>query len=322
MFSLPSPAQQVEFSFRLGQIRTLYLQEALSATIKKMDIAAIDAELGKYVPNTAHAAVAQKGLRGELLFPMPCVLRTNPMLLGYYRLLLGYSKKEFYTAVTGASKFALMEEKGRLTPGAEPLLDDLCKALVAAACELVEGIGADRLTRGLLDDLTLLTLGPQLRGGANVRVGADATVTVFEVIHDIVKDAATSSNPTCIIVRNAAGRDVFIEFAPDPDIIIREEMAGKTVRYLVAIEIKGGKDFSNIHNRLGEAEKSHQKAKGTGYTECWTVVNVDRFDFKAAKKESPTTNRFYKLSELTCREGSAYEAFRNQIISLTGIPSN
>jgi hypothetical protein len=32
----------------------------------------------------------------------------------------------------------------------------------------------------------------------------------------------------------------------------------------VAVEIKGGKDYSNIHNRIGEAEKSHQKAKKEG----------------------------------------------------------
>jgi hypothetical protein len=40
------------------------------------------------------------------------------------------------------------------------------------------------------------------------------------------------------------------------------------VRSLAAIEIKGGRDYSNIHNRIGEAEKSHQKAEKQGYVEC------------------------------------------------------
>jgi hypothetical protein len=124
-----------------------------------------------------------------------------------------------------------------------------------------------------------------------------------------------------IVIRNAAGRKVLIEFAPDPDIIIREEMSKDNYRNMIALEIKGGTDFSNIHNRLGEAEKSHQKARIAGYVECWTVVNVDRIDIDLAKKESPSTNRFYRLSELESRAGEEYADFKNRIISLTGIAS-
>ncbi len=72
-----------------------------------------------------------------------------------------------------------------------------------------------------------------------------------------------------------------------PDIIIREEMSKGTFRNIIAIEVKGGTDYSNIHNRIGEAEKSHQKARNSGFVECWTVVNVDRLDFTVAKSESP-----------------------------------
>jgi hypothetical protein len=80
--------------------------------------------------------------------------------------------------------------------------------------------------------------------------------------------------------------------------IIREEMAPGKYRQLIAIEVKGGTDFSNIHNRIGEAEKSHQKARAEGYAECWTVVNVDRIDLDMARRESPSTHRFYRLSDL------------------------
>ena len=45
-----------------------------------------------------------------------------------------------------------------------------------------------------------------------------------------------------------------MEFAADPDICIREELPSGKFRNLVAIEIKGGKDYSNVHNRIGEAE--------------------------------------------------------------------
>ena len=83
--------------------------------------------------------------------------------------------------------------------------------------------------------------------------------------------------------------------------------------------IKGGTDFSNIHNRIGEA-KSHQKAKGDGYVECWTVVNVDRIDLATSKTESPSTNRFYRLSQITAGLGKEYEDFATRVTSLTGIP--
>jgi hypothetical protein len=215
----------------------------------------------------------------------------------------------------------MMGEKGRLTEKAAAQLQDLCQALIASGCALFDGIGSARLSRELLDDLTILTLGPQLRGGANVKKGTAAIVRVFKVIHSIVKHAAMKALASQIVIRNAAGRKVLIEFAPDPDIIIREEMSKDNYRNMIALEIKGGTDFSNIHNRLGEAEKSHQKARIAGYVECWTVVNVDRIDIDLAKKESPSTNRFYRLSELESRAGEEYADFKNRIISLTGIAS-
>jgi len=116
---------------------------------------------------------------------------------------------------------------------------------------------------------------------------------------------------------------VLIELAPDPDIIIREQLsaAAGDYRNIIAIEVKGGTDFSNIHNRIGEAEKSPQKAKADGYVECWTVVNVDRIDLAMAKTESPSTNRFYLLSQIQARNGREYQEFEARVVALTGIPS-
>lgn len=318
-FNIPSPELQVDFSFALGQIRSVYLQDALSGTVKDIDLKLLDKELSDYVPQESLKALAQHGLRGELVFPVPCILEKNPYVLGYYRLLLGFSQKAFYTTEFGASSFKSMEEKGNLAEAHKKLLTDLCCALIGSACKLIDGIGVDRLSRELLDDLTLLTVGPQLRGGANVKKGSKGIVEVFEAIHDIVKHAATASNTSKIEIGNAADRTVLIEFAADPDIVIREEMAKDEYRNIIAIEVKGGTDFSNIHNRIGEAEKSHQKVRGAGYTECWTVVNVDRIDLKMAKKESPSTDRFYRLSVLKNGEGEEYQDFKNRVISVTGI---
>lgn len=317
---IPLPQMQIDFSIVLAEIRKEYLQDALRETVAGMDIETLDKELSLFVPKADLAAIAARGMRAELIFPVPCLLSKNPKLLGYYRLLLGFSQKAFYNSESGALPFKSMEERGIMSKANEPRLIYLCRALSECASILVNGIGLDRLTKDLLDDLTLLTLGPQLRGGANVKKGTAGVYTVFHAIHKIVTNHVKESNRQRIIISNAAGRDVLIEFAPDPDIVIREIMAKDNYRNIIAIEIKGGTDFANIHNRLGEAEKTHQKARQTGFVECWTIVNVEKFDEIMAHRESPTTNRFYRISHLSLGKGTEYEDFRNRIVALTGIP--
>ncbi len=316
---IPYPELQINFSYALGQIRSRYLQDALMQTIDDLNIATLDRELSEYVPEAGLKILAKQGLRGELLFPVPSLLSANPYLLGYYRLLLGFSQKEFYTTKFGVSGFKSMESTGVLTEKNRGVLPELCKGLISSATFLIEGIGTDRLSKKLLDDLTLLTVGPQLRGGANNKRGFDAIATVFKSIHDIVEHTATDSCDSKIELVNAAGKKVLIQFAPDPDIVIKVAMGEGNFRNVIAIEVKGGKDFSNIHNRIGEAEKSHQKAKNSGYVECWTVVNVDNMDLELARKESPSTNLFYRQSALESGIGDEYEDFKNRILSLTGI---
>ena len=319
MFQFPSPEQQIDFSFALIKARGLYLQEALGLAVEELDIADLDKELARLAPKHCLSVLAKHGLRGELAFATPVVLRANPQLLAYYRLLLGYSQTEFFTKATGASVLKCMETEGRLPPKLDGELDDLCKTLNGVACQLIEGVGPERISKHLLDDLSLLTFGPQLRGGANVRKGDAAIVKIFGLIHAIVKKAVKSTEANRIEIRNAARRTVLIEFAADPDIIIREQMSDGVFRNIIAVEIKGGTDFSNIHNRIGEAEKSHQKARSSGYTECWTIVNVGRLDMPMAHKESPSTDKFYLLGNLLDTKSGEYRDFKNRIISLTGI---
>jgi len=319
MIALPDPELQVSFASSLSDIRSQYLQDALRETVKGLPIPSIDADLAKYVPTHSLAMLASHGLRGELMFPVPAVLSANPRLLGYYRLLYGYSQKEFYTSATGLSRFTMMEKRGVVGNAIASDVPQLCEAMCRAGAMLLTAIGTAKVSAGLLDDLTLLTLGPQLRGGANVRKGSAGIVTVFRAIHEIVQSSVISLTDTEIIVKNAAGRRVIIQFAPDPDIVISEEMRPDSFRQLIAIEVKAGSDFSNIHNRIGEAEKSHQKAKAAGFVECWTVVNVDKIDVPVAHRESPSTNRFYRISDMLAASGKDFEDFRDRVISLTGI---
>jgi hypothetical protein len=112
---------------------------------------------------------------------------------------------------------------------------------------------------------------------------------------------------------------VRVEFASDPDICIREELPSGKFRNLVAIEIKGGKDYSNIHNRIGEAEKSHQKARKEGYVECWTMVGVSDLNIELAKRESPTMDKFYHIEQVTNEKTPEFEDFRENLLSRAGI---
>lgn len=200
-------------------------------------------------------------------------------------------------------------------------MEELCVALCHAASHLVGSLKTKDLSIGLLDDLTLLTVGPQMRGGVNNKLGQQGIVQVFDVIEEILKPAIINATRGAIEIRNTSGRDVWVEFAADPDIIIREVMPDKSSRKILAIEVKSGTDVSNIHNRIGEAEKSHQKAKKDGYRECWTVVNVSKLDIDKAKLESPTTNVFYALKALQSRKGVVYEDFKQNIIAMVGISS-
>lgn len=317
VFDLPNA--QINFANALREMRTMYLQDALAAAVASMEIDRIDAELHDFVDNNLLQILAMRGMRGELLFAVPSILESNPRLLGYYRLLLGYSQKGFYTAATGAGMFKSSEDKGTLSRKQRDALPALCAALNISAKYMLEHLEQQMISAVFFDQLTLLTLGPQLRGGANVQKGSSAISAVFDVVYQIVSTSVTRSDSRCIELKNNSGRTIYIQFAADPDIVIREELAPDTYRNLVAIEVKGGQDYSNIHNRVGEAEKSHQKAKKAGYIECWTVVNVDRIDMEMARRESPATNKFYRISELLNQASAEYRDFSLQILSIAGI---
>jgi len=95
-FKIIVPNLQIAFYHRLKEIRETYLLDALLSVVLKLDISTIDKELSKYVAKDALQRTAGWGLRGEIVFPVPYVLKASPELLGYYRLLLGFSQKQFY----------------------------------------------------------------------------------------------------------------------------------------------------------------------------------------------------------------------------------
>ncbi len=118
---------------------------------------------------------------------------------------------------------------------------------------------------------------------------------------------------------NSAGRHVIIALSSDPDVGIQEEFEG-ALREKVAIEIKGGTDCGNAHNRAGEAEKSHQKARGQGYRDCWTIIAKKGVDMDQLRRESPTTTSWFDVAQVLGQSGDDWDEFRSRLAEVTGIP--
>jgi hypothetical protein len=309
-----APNLQVSFYYRLQALRDLYLQDALKKTVECLDIKIIDNQLVQFVQQKSLKKVASFGLRGEVFFPVPYVIETNPFLLGYYRLLFGLSQKEFYYKGP-FNKFKKLEDQGEFPEESKPHIIALCNSLVKTSQLLVEGI--DDISLSIVHDLQILTLGPLLRGSENTRIGQDAIKDIISLIKSIVGPYIKDTTARTIIIENESGRTVLVEFLSDPDVRITEKLP-TNMRPLVSMEIKGGTDASNIHNRLGEAEKSHQKAKNRGFFEFWTIIRVD-MDYNQAKKESPTTSHFFHIDRLSDDASSESKKFRELLGSLMGI---
>jgi hypothetical protein len=314
VYEVLSSDLQIGFHYRLQIIKDLYFHEALSKTLKQLKISDIDAELKKYVTDQSLQKLALSSLRGEAVFPLPILLNQNPSLVGYYRLLFGISQKEFYNKGPFGA-FRAMEEKGKISKLVAPNIEAFCVSMIQTAESLVTAI--NDFSVASIAEMQVLTVGPQFRGSKNNEYGAVATQKMFSIIKDLVKKYITNSTPTSIEIKNSAKHLVTIAFASDPDIEITEKLKSGT-RGLISIEIKGGKDLSNIHNRIGEAEKSHQKAKNRGFFEFMTIISVD-MDYPTLKKESPTTSHFFHLDKISDQTDKEFETFTELLSSVLGI---
>ena len=310
------PDLQISFHYRLQSFRGLYLSDALGITVNRLNLDTVNRELDRYVAKAAVKKVAASGLRGERFFAVPSMIHANPYLVGYYRLLLGFSQKEFYNKGPFGG-FKKPEEAGQVSLAAHPRVTGLCRSLIGSAELLVDGL--DQLSLDAVHDLQLLTLGPQLRGSRNTKLGREADRQVYDLVKSAVEPYLKASTNRSLTISNDSGRIVQIDFASDPDIRIVQELASGE-RPLVAIEVKGGTDKSNVHNRLGEAEKSHQKAKARGFFEFWTILRLD-VDASRATQESPTTTHFFHLDRIRTPSTREAKQFQELLSSLIGISS-
>lgn len=293
--------------------------DALKEALKEAPPKIIKEQLATYVPQDVQQILAAAGVRDEHVFPVPVVLEAKPTLIGYYRLLLGIPQKSFYKGGTGMGQFKSMEARGLLKPGKRPDLEGFCSAMGQSLAELVRQMSPQLTTRDV-SELPLLTLGSQFQGGNNNTIGKQATLDVFVSVSELVKEHIQSENARTITITNASGRKVVIALASDPDIRIQEEFEPGQLRNKVAIEIKGGTDISNAHNRAGEAEKSHQKAKNQGFRDFWTLISKAGLNVEKLKSESPTTNSWFDVAQVLARDGVDWNEFSSRLADVTGIP--
>lgn len=313
----PSASRQVGFYQLLVAARKQWLIDALSEILATLDQAEIKRQIAEYVPADVQRILAAAGMRDEYVFPLPRILEAKPSLVGYYRLLLS-PQKGFYTSGTGMAQFRSMERSGTVSERQKRVIPDFCLAMAEPLAALVRQI--PEISERDIRELPLLTFGSQLQGANNTVIGKKAMEDVFMVIAEIVGKFAIKKEPRKITIRNSAKRTVLLTLSHDPDVRI-EEMFGKTRHSIVAIEVKGGTDVSNAHNRAGEAEKSHLKAKRAGFPEFWTIISIKGVSLAKLKSESQTTNHWFDIAEVLARKGPDYEVFKERLVRALGIPA-
>jgi hypothetical protein len=314
----PVVSRQVAFHQLLVAARKTLLMDALSATLGEVNPTRLKAELSTYLPRDAQRILAASGIRDEHVFPTPIILETRPMLVGYYRLLLGIPQKTFYVTETGMGQFKSMEARGVMNDRQKAALPAFCKAMSEGLADLVRQL-SPTITNRDVAELPLLTIGAQFQGSNNNTIGKRAIMDVFLSIREVVKGYVKKEDERKLTLKNSAGRMVVIALASDPDVRVQEEFGGK-LQNKVAIEIKGGTDRSNVHNRAGEAEKSHQKAKGQGFRDFWTIISTKGLDLTKLGSESPTTNSWFDAPQVLGREGGDWEEFKARLAGQVGIP--
>lgn len=313
----PSPSRQLAFHKLLVSARSRWLVDALQQALASIDPVVLKAESSKLVPVEVQKLLATKGIRDEFIFPLPVLIRQRPELVGYYRLLLGVPQKTFYSARTGMGPLKALETGHALGERLGSYVEPFCRTMISSLAQLAREMKPSISLRDVTE-LQLLTLGSQFQGGQNNIIGQQATQEVFEAIAEIVRTHVFERKPREIRLRNSSKREVIILFGSDPDISV-SEMFGAEIRKQLAIEIKGGTDQSNAHNRAGEAEKSHLKAKRKGFRDFWTLITKASGKERGLSADSPTTRHWFDIAQILNREGEDWTKFQSQLCGELGI---
>ena len=163
----PFPAtRQISFHHLLREARGKWLLENLRKVVSELDPNELKVQLSEYIPADIQQILAAQGIRDEDVFPTPMVLEAGPMLVGYYRLLLGIGQKTFYRSGTGMGRLQKMEINGTINDRQRGILPAFCRAMSVSMSSLV---------RELRNDLTPRYIGEcnssELRGNEQLAAG-------------------------------------------------------------------------------------------------------------------------------------------------------
>lgn len=321
-----SPDVSISLFQSLLAARGLQLQPALDKAVQVVGVQAIDFDLHRLVPSPALTYLASLNLRGERVFPVPSIIRHAPQLIGYYRMLLGISKKDFSQAnKLGYGPWKNAEERGIISKRLDPYVDSFCQALIVPLVQLVE---ATKLLKPLddrdLSDLALLTLGPTLQGGRNNVIGQRAASEVLDALRDLVRPWITLDTDALIQFQAPGGASYELAAASDPDIRLSQLVftpnAAAQRRPLAVMEIKGGRDTSNALNRAGEAEKSHLKAKAHGYEHRWTIMFLRGLDRMQISAGTPSSTAIFAMEDVKQQSGVDWDNLKRGLDAAIGVP--
>lgn len=241
-----TPRRQIHFYEMLLKARKTVLSDKLKEALLDVDPKLIAKEIHTLVESDVLAILSAAGIRDEYVFPAPSLLKAAPTLVGYYRLLLGLPQKTFYHSKTGMGKFRAMEMQGKVTASDQEIVR-WCQDMTTALSELIREI-ASTLEQRDISDMQIMTLGQQIQGGRNNTIGAAAAKAVFSSISDLVRPYIVASAEDRIKIKTSSGREFSVVVSSDPDIFVQESGAALEANRL-ALEIKGGEDGSNVHNR-------------------------------------------------------------------------
>lgn len=317
--TLPPINKQLYAQQVLIGARTTQLDTGVSEVASSVSPLSLRRDALRCVPRDGLTDAQSLGIRDELVFALPSMLRRRPTLIGYYRMLLGYSIKQFYTVASGLSPFHEMES------GKVP--HTITDGDLIAFCKAYNETMSDFLTRASradilkdLHDLPVMTLGVYVDGVWRNRVGQGAAASVAETVFDILTDAGYSrvsgTDNRDFVVAGPNMHRLHVLSSSDPDVSITE-LVGESERKVLCIEVKGGQDVANVHNRAGEAEKSHQKAKRNGWPRAWTVIlwsSLSKDQRDKIKVEAPTTDAWFDVNEVCGQSGRSYRRFAEQLL--------
>ena len=293
----PGIQRQLAFQQLLAAARKTWLGDSLSDALAVVSPAVVKEQLSLlYLASGCAAVVGGVTHQGRAGVSCSNRVRSKPTLVGYYRLLAGVPQKSFYAGGTGMARLKSMEVSCCATTSESRFRPFAAKWDVRWESSSLKfrRLSSSRIFR----NWPILTLGAQFQGANNVLIGQQATKDVFLVIAKLASQATTERTNSKIVLKNSSGNTVIVSLAHDPDVRIQVQQ-GESLRNKLAMEIKGGTDRSNAHNRAGEAEKSHQKARSQDFRVCWTSIAMRGLSKSKLRSESPSTDQWFDVVQFS-----------------------